>query len=336
MDERQQKITEGAGLTESRLNQDFIDWLNKWGPRILTLVLVVLIIYVANDWWRSRQLESRDQAFFQLEQARISGSPDALLAVARDHDGRGAVAELATIEAADILLQAARRGVTPGGSIAIEDDLLSEEEQRDMYERAGDLYEQAFLATRADTGRPSQRISARWGMAAVAISLREWDEAAEALEDVARFAEEANMDRIAAVARERLENLDELKSAPPLLPEAEIATTTPRDPAAFGAAPSPIVTPQGEPRPGSNLLGPPTPLAPGDEERTIETQNPVEIPSEQIDPPPMPPVEGETTGEGSSEETGSEEPAPAEPPATEEEPPAESGEGEEAPPPSLP
>lgn len=318
MDQRQQKLTEGAGLTESRLNQDFIDWLNKWGPRILTLILIVLVIYVANDWWKSRQIESRDEAFFQLEQARISGSPDALLAVARDHDGRGAVAELATIEAADILLAAARRGVTPGGSVLMPDDALDEEGKADLYRRAADLYGQAFRATRADSDRPVQRIAARWGMAATAISLREWDEARAALEDVARFADEAGMQRLATVARERLESLDELRNAPPLLTEEEIATVTPRDPGTFGPAPSPLVNPEADPneRPGMNLLMPPAPL----------------LPDEELTPPPAEDLEQPVETAPATEESGE-----GETPATE--PPAETegaGESETAPPPALP
>ncbi|MFG0276049.1 MAG: hypothetical protein ACF8QF_13440 [Phycisphaerales bacterium] len=298
MDQRQQKITEGAGLTESRLNQDFIDWLNKWGPRILTLVLIVLVIYVANDWWKGKQVESRDEAFFQLEQARISGSPDALLAVARDHDGRGAVAELATIEAADILLAAARRGVTPGGSVLNPEDALDEEGRSDLYRRAADLYEQAYRATRSDSGRPVQRIAARWGMAATAISLREWDGARAALEDVARFADDAGLHRLATVARDRLENFDDLRDAPPLLPEEEIATVTPRDPGTFGPAPSPLVNPEAddEERPGMNLLMPPSPLI-SDEELTPAPAEELEQPVETA-PATEPPAQGEASGAG--------------------------------------
>jgi len=316
MDERQQKITEGAGLQESRLNQDFIDWLNRWGPRILTVVLLVLVAYVANDWWRNRQINTRDEAFFQLEEARVSGSPDALLAVARDFDSLDAVPVLARIDAADIMLEAARRGVTPGGFPSVDEDLLSEQEQRELYQRAGDLYARAFRDARS--GAHAQRIAARWGMAAVAISLREWDDARAAYEDVVRFAEDAGMTRMAGVAREQLESLDELRDMPPLLPDSEIATVTPRDPGAYGPTPSPLVDPAATERPGMDLLGPPTPLLP--EEGSAEPVNPAPPPAEEgeAEPDPSPPEEST---------------APEEAPAPEPEPqPEESGEGEPPPP----
>ena len=38
MEERQTQIREGAGLEESKLNVEFIDWLQRWSTPILLLV----------------------------------------------------------------------------------------------------------------------------------------------------------------------------------------------------------------------------------------------------------------------------------------------------------
>ncbi len=43
MDERQEQVQVGAGLQESRLNTDLINWLNKWGSHILSVVALIVL-----------------------------------------------------------------------------------------------------------------------------------------------------------------------------------------------------------------------------------------------------------------------------------------------------
>lgn len=224
MDDRQTKIVEGAGLQESRLNQDFIDWLNRWGTPILLVVLLIAATWAGWTYFERRAAQATDLAFFEYEQARVSGQPEVLLEVARVHSGRGAVGHLATLAAADVYLAAVRRGVVPGGEFANPEDHLDEAGRGEHLDRAGELYERVWRRTRADSGEVVHAIGARWGMVAVAITRREFDEAGAMIEEIREMATRHGRTDLRRQAETRLAQLDELRTLPPLLTEEQIAT----------------------------------------------------------------------------------------------------------------
>lgn len=226
MEQRQTQITEGAGLQESRLNQDFIDWLNKWGPRILTGVLILLLLWVGRRYLQDREVKARDAALFQYDQARVSGSPDALLGVARDQRRFVSVYSMATLDAANIHLQSARRGVAIEGDPENPEDLLTEAQRAEALAAAKSLFQDIDNRTRGREPMVMHRISARWGLAAVALTERDFDGARELLRSVADMAAAAHMAQLARTARERLERIDELEQMPPLYSQSEIASLT--------------------------------------------------------------------------------------------------------------
>ncbi|HVZ93431.1 MAG TPA: tetratricopeptide repeat protein, partial [Phycisphaerales bacterium] len=102
MEDRQKQIQVGAGLQESRLNADLIQFLQKYGTPILMVVLVIVLGYVGWSKYNRWQAERRDEAFAAYQAARggvgadgtLAGSPDNLLKVAEERRGRGAVWEL--------------------------------------------------------------------------------------------------------------------------------------------------------------------------------------------------------------------------------------------------
>lgn len=225
MDDRQRTIVEGAGLEESRLNQDFIEWLRKWGTPILMVVVVLSGGYAAWNMWGRFQERSHDEAYAQFHAAAVAGSPDNLVVVAEEHRGRGAVFELALIEAADAYLSSARTGVRPGGSSDNAEDLLDEEQRRSNLRRAGELYERLISTVASRRGHELHLINGHFGVAAVAESTGEIDRAREHLQQVAEIAERAVYPSIARVARERVATLDTVAQTPRLYSQAEVRST---------------------------------------------------------------------------------------------------------------
>ncbi|MEC9374226.1 MAG: hypothetical protein VYC34_10300 [Planctomycetota bacterium] len=259
MDDRQKQIVEGAGLQESRLNTDFIDWLNKWGSTILMVLLVAALAWWGWRFLQTRQLQQIDEAFVALEAAVEAGSPDNLILVAKEHEGRGSVYEIASLAAADIYLDSARRGVTPGGDPMNANDLITDEQREDFLEQAGSLYDTVLDRVRGKEDKALIELSARGGVTAVAITRGQFDEARGLLEELESFARTNGLEEMASYHAQRQERLDDLKNLPPLYPQDQILaaleltpTETP-DPATDealrealeGASGPPVTTPPG-------------------------------------------------------------------------------------------
>jgi len=235
MDDRQRQITEGAGLEESRLNTELLDWLNRWGDKILLAVLIVALAFVGWNWWERRQVQVLDDAFFELNAAIESGSPDALIAVAEQYPDRAAVAEQALLAAADAHLRAATVGLDPAaepqedGAFA-EEDMLDEAQRREHASTARDLYEQVGAGLDADTARVLLRLRAGSGVASASITLGEYEQARAALQDLIAQAREAGYSGLADQAEARLGRLEATRNPPPLVPREKIAIA-PEEPA---------------------------------------------------------------------------------------------------------
>ena len=118
MDERQQQIRAGAGLEESRLNTEFIDFIQKWGGPFLIICALLMGAWAGWNWLERKKSQRLDEAFGQYE-AQLAGgnpSPEALRAVAEEFSGIASVSLLARLNAADIYLAAIRSGVRTGAT----------------------------------------------------------------------------------------------------------------------------------------------------------------------------------------------------------------------------
>lgn len=223
MDDRQQQITEGAGLQESRLNTEFIDFLKRWSNTVLTVVLVVTLAYVGWTYWGKMKERKLDEAFVNYEAAVDSGSPDSLLKVASEFPNQASVAPLARLRAADIYLDAARSGVAPGGDAAIEADVLTDEERVVFALLGRDQYSEALEEVAGDTKRMLLQLRARDGVASAAISMGDVDAGREALAELRKAASDAGFVQLAAHTSERIEGLEEKLNQPPLYARENIA-----------------------------------------------------------------------------------------------------------------
>lgn len=224
MDDRQAQLQIGAGLQESRLNTELIAFLQKWGGHALLGVAVLIGLYAAyvkiNQWQQSKL----DSAFESFEAAYASGSPETLLQVAREHKARGAVWQLASLTAAELILDAARVGVRPGGNVQLPapGDILSETEAKELTAQARQIYSEVLVHA---SGNPKEMIfaqQARWGLATAAIDLGEFDEAARMLREYADEAEKHGLSDQAARARERLKQIESMQGTIPVFSEAEL------------------------------------------------------------------------------------------------------------------
>jgi hypothetical protein len=238
MDERQGQVVTGAGLQDSRINEEFVAFLNKWGPRLIYALLIVVLAYLG--WGRFQDYQQRqvDQAFAEYQAQLAAGNPDVLLQIADEHDGKAAVWTLATLDAADILLRSARTGVRPSvaPSAATPADLLDESQQAETMQRVAGLYQRVIDRNAGRPNRAPYTLNATWGLASAQLSLGENDAARRTLESYVALAEDSGFTNEAEAARGRLEVVGKLAASPiPVyknddLPEE--ARRTPTQPAA--------------------------------------------------------------------------------------------------------
>ncbi|MDX2018530.1 MAG: hypothetical protein SFY95_12940, partial [Planctomycetota bacterium] len=244
MDERQMQIRERAGLEESRLNLGFIEFLRRYSTPIS-----VALIVIAGGWWAwnqyaKRQAENTDKAWAELDATtRVAApSPDSLRAVADQHAGVGAVAELARLRAADVHLQAVRRGVRPGstpqadGTFAATDK-LSDEERATQLTLAEELFRAVEESTKDRAGREVIEVSALFGLAAVAEGRGNMGEAKSLYERIKSVAAGAKLSMHATIADKRIAGIDRLNTLPALLSETQLPAMP--TPGAMGGGTSP-------------------------------------------------------------------------------------------------
>ena len=313
MDKRQTEIVEGAGLDEGRLNQDLIDFLNKWASPVLFVFALI-----AGGWWfwnyrGEQQAAYRDSALVQLENATLSGNPNpiTLVALADEFDDVAGVAPRALLAAADVRLSAASRGVVPGsavnadGSVA-EDELLGDEERLDEFDRADSLYKQVWAMTENDEAMAIHAVGAASGMAAVAESLGDIEAARAAYERLITKAEAAGFGQHVAVATLRMETLEErLANAPKLYQSDALPELYADRPLQTEEA----VTPQIEGT--TEVVGPEAPPAEASEGEASEGDTPApETPADPAaDPADAPPNEPQPEPEPQTEPEPEPEPA---------------------------
>jgi hypothetical protein len=224
IDNRHTQIREGAGLEESRLNVEFIEWLRKWSTPLLIVIAVAACGYVLYHKYHVRRETRANEAFASLETVLSGGNPNptSLLSVADEYAGVRAVPMMARLEAADLYLSAVRRGVDPGaqvgsdGKVSSDSDLMDEQERTTSLNEAARLY-QAVLDECA--GKPElaiHAIGATFGLAAVAECRGDMAAARSQYEAVKALAKQAGFSAQEKIADERIAGLDGRAQMPTL------------------------------------------------------------------------------------------------------------------------
>lgn len=225
MDERQQQVKVGAGLEESRINQELIDWLNKWGFRILIVVLLVVAAYQGKRWMDQRQINATNEAFVRYQEAALVNDPAQLVKLGDEYDGVASLWELSNLRAARILLVEGTRGMqfgTVNPSQPTEEELLSTEERTQRLEQAERLF--ASVAERAskDDDKALIALQAMLGRGTALLSLGKLDEAKTVLERVRDEGEAAGFRDVSAFASERLGLWEQLANPPQIVANADL------------------------------------------------------------------------------------------------------------------
>ncbi len=339
MDDRQRQVEAGAGLQESRLNQDFIDLLKKYGTTVLLILLAIMATYVGIQRYNQFQQDKTDQAFADLDGA--ANTPAILLNVASTWDGRGSVWEIATLRAANAYLVSARSraevGIDPSQTSDFEP--ISDEQVRTNLKEAVRLYTTVLDRTKGSKVLFAQ--DARWGLATANLglaALSQGDEREQYLNAAASETEalvgvaEGNDPNKAAIGKARLELIEVLRTSPVSvyetanLPESARFQPDPRE-AAMSIAPS---LPNAQPTTPMDTsgLGQGRPMTP--EELQQFMANPSNAGPETGPQPPATGPEGDggagkegsaeggddpAQGDGASGDPESGDPASADPPA---------------------
>jgi len=222
MDERHQQVVSGAGLQESRINTEFVDFLSKWGPRGLYFLLAIVLVFLGLQQWRKHQTRQTDLAFADYEAQVASRNPDLLLQVASQHGDQPAVWALATRDAANILVTFATIGMNPGADPASPKpaDMLSPEQRTAMFQKAESLYRDLLSRTQNDASRFTFAEQARWGIASTQLSMGKTDEARKTLEEFIASAESKGHTDLVALAKERLTRINAMASSPMIVAQA--------------------------------------------------------------------------------------------------------------------
>ncbi|MBX3323660.1 MAG: hypothetical protein KF757_11780 [Phycisphaeraceae bacterium] len=234
MDDRIKDLKEGAGREESRLNQDFIDFLQKWSSPVLLLIAGVAVAYWGWGQYKTMQVAKVNEASREYASASETGNPDRLGPVAEKYKNVRSFGLLAKLDLADVYLLSAQRGLAPGlvylgTENLMEGDVLDEDARRSNLDKAARLYREVLDA--AGKGREQLGVEAAFGLAAVAESLDDVDGARRHLDKAREIATSIGYDALALAASARMDRLASLAERPRLYDAASLPTLpTPKAP----------------------------------------------------------------------------------------------------------
>jgi hypothetical protein len=204
MDRERLKEVHQSDLTEGRINQDLVDWLQTKGMSYLLIVLVGICAYSAYVYYKRHKTNHQAEAWAELSKASLPGS---LEDVAQKYGDVGAVSELARLQAARELLTAVQTGKMLGAEGEAPKD-LAEKDRLEYLEKADGFYQKVAEADDQSPEKTLMVVTALNGRAAVAESLGKIDEARSLYEQVAKRAE-ATFPKLAEQARQRGETVQQ-------------------------------------------------------------------------------------------------------------------------------
>lgn len=235
MDERQTQIRQGAGLEESRINTEFIDFLNKWSSPVLIVIGLIGLGWFGLNYLEKTRMARKNDAFAAYEGAVSGGtpSPASLRNIAGEYAGVGAVGELALLRTVDLYLRAAIAGVEPGAEIdpatgfpVNETDRLDDERTKSYLSQARDLSRQIVEAVGENEGGRLLLVQALMRMGAAEEGLGQIDQAKASYARAAEVARAAGFPELGTVA-DRMVAMADRAAAGVTLPAREALPVLP-------------------------------------------------------------------------------------------------------------
>lgn len=211
MDRDRLKEVHKTDTTESRVNEDFVDWLKNKGPMWLLFVLIVMTAYLGSIRWRESRINQRIHAWQELTSAEESQAlPATFEDVAAQFDKIDAVGVLGHLHSAQRLLQAVQTNqplatALPGDNGEDVEETLSEEDREQLLSRADSQFQAVLEKDDGSFGMTLHAVNALNGRAAVAEARGDLDAAAALYNDAAARAE-SDYSHLAEQARNRAES----------------------------------------------------------------------------------------------------------------------------------
>ncbi|HMN96655.1 MAG TPA: hypothetical protein PKC43_09440 [Phycisphaerales bacterium] len=209
-DRRRLEQIQAQDLTESRVNQDFLDWLKTKGMNWLLVVLLAICGLMGWNILKDRRAQSRALAWAEFDNAL---TPVALEDLAAMHGSVDALGGLALLRAGEQYLTSVQSGRRFDRAPDAEDAQVTPELATEWLGRARDLFTRAEAAARSKASSIDTSgilISALFGQAAVAESLGDLAGAKRALEQ-AQQAATPRFEPLATLAKGRIGTLDTIE-----------------------------------------------------------------------------------------------------------------------------
>lgn len=166
MDERLREVHQ-TDLTESRVNEEFVDWLKTKGLTWLLVALLLLCAFLVIIRWREHKANYRAEAWAAYLESEQSGLPSSFEGVAEEYGDVGAIPQLARIRAAGRLIRSVQTGQTLA-STPESPVTLSPDERTRYLDRADGIYAEVLAADDGTLGMTLLAVSALNGRAAIA------------------------------------------------------------------------------------------------------------------------------------------------------------------------
>lgn len=231
MDERIRDIKEGAGREESRINEDLLEFLQKWSTPALLVLAAIAVAYWGWNQYKQMQIAKVNKATSAYTSATVGGTPnpDTLSRIAEEFANVRSFGLLAKLDLADVYLLAVQRGLAPGveydpNSELAEGDVLDEASSAMYAERAAKLYQEVYDAAANVPGKEPLAIEAAFGLAAVAETRDDLDGARAHLQKAKALSDKIGYEATAIIAQKRA---DALAAAGPKPRLYEAATLPP-------------------------------------------------------------------------------------------------------------
>ncbi len=207
-------------LAESRINEDFLEWLKTKGPQYLLLALVGVCLYLGFDRWQKYKVRYHNDAWSELIACDLPGSFEDVAERYADVPG---LPQQALRAAADKWLTAVQTGTVLGGVGNAALPALTDEQRSDYLDQAARLYHALANADDGSLGVTLYSVSAMQGLAVVAECKGQIDEAIRWYDKAADRAE-AYYPQLARRVRERASTSGEFAEPVALPTRAELPT----------------------------------------------------------------------------------------------------------------
>ena len=220
MDQDRLKDIQTADISESNVNEDFVQWMKKKGPSYLLVFMLVVVGYLFYIRYQQGQDAHRAEAWNAYIEASASGLPTSHEDVAQSYADVDSIEALGILSAADAYLQSVILNRTVGSNANIS-TALTEEDRTFYLQKAASLYASIVAGDDKSIATTLLVVSGLSGQAAVAEAQGNIEEAKWFYEAVITRAGE-QYPALVLQAKSRLETVDLLATSIELPTDFEV------------------------------------------------------------------------------------------------------------------